>query len=44
MANEENQLWVKVLKQKPGLPSGKSWLCHIDFARNQLAPIQLNDD
>jgi hypothetical protein len=41
---EENQLWVKVLKQKPGLPSGKSWLCHIDFARNQLAPIQLNDD
>jgi hypothetical protein len=37
---EENQLLMKVLKQKPGLPSGKSWLCHIDFAKNQIAPIQ----
>jgi hypothetical protein len=36
---EENQLMIKVLKQKPGLPSGKSWLCRIDFNKNIIAPI-----
>lgn len=36
---EEKQLWLKVLKQKPGLPSGKSWLCNIDFAKNEIAPV-----
>ena len=35
----ENLLMIKVLKQKPGLPSGKSWLCRIDFERNIIAPI-----
>ncbi|MCP4083203.1 MAG: hypothetical protein GY743_23520 [Planctomycetaceae bacterium] len=36
---EENLLMIKVLKQKPGLPSGKSWLCRIDFNKNLIAPI-----
>jgi hypothetical protein len=36
---EENLLMLKVLKQKPGLPSGKSWLCQIDFNKNLIAPI-----
>jgi len=35
---EENLLWVKVLKQKGGLPSGKAWLCSIDFRTNNIAP------
>lgn len=28
---EENTLWLKVLKQRGGLPSGRSWRCWIDF-------------
>ena len=36
---EENLIMFKVLKQKPGLPSGKSWLCRIDFDKNEIAPI-----
>lgn len=36
---EENLIMFKVLKQKPGLPSGKSWLCRIDFNKNLIAPI-----
>jgi hypothetical protein len=36
---EEELIMFKVLKQKPGLPSGKSWLCRIDFAKNEIAPI-----
>jgi hypothetical protein len=36
---EENLLMIKVLKQKPGLPSGKSWLCRINFDKNEIAPI-----
>lgn len=35
----ENLLMIKVLKQKPGLPSGKSWICQIDFEKNLIAPI-----
>lgn len=35
---EENMLWVKVCKQRGGLPSGKSWLCRVDFRRNLIAP------
>ena len=35
---EENQLWVKVLKQRGGLPSGKSWACIVDFRTNEIAP------
>lgn len=36
---EEKHLMLKVLKQKPGLPSGKSWLCEIGFNKNLIAPI-----
>lgn len=36
---EENLLMFKALKQKPGLPSGKSWLCRINFDTNEIAPI-----
>jgi hypothetical protein len=35
---EENQLWVKVAKQRGGLPSGKTWPCRIDFRTNTIAP------
>lgn len=30
----DNHLWVKVGKQRGRLPSGRSWLCRIDFAKN----------
>lgn len=33
----ENMLWVKVAKQRGGLPSGKSWPCLIDFNKNEIA-------
>jgi replicative DNA helicase len=35
---EENQLWVKVCKQRGGLPAGKTWPCIVDFRRNTIAP------
>jgi len=35
---EENQIWVKVAKQRGGLPSGKVWPCRIDFRTNTIAP------
>ena len=35
---EENQIWVKVAKQRGGLPSGKMWPCRIDFRSNMIAP------
>lgn len=35
---EENQLWVKVVKQRGGLPSGRAWPCRIDFRSNTIAP------
>jgi hypothetical protein len=35
---EENVLFIKVNKQRGGLPSGATWLCRIDFARNEIAP------
>jgi len=34
----ENMLFVKIAKQRGGLPSGQMWLCRIDFARNEIAP------
>jgi hypothetical protein len=34
----ENHLMIKVVKQRGGLPSGRSWLCRVDFARNTIAP------
>ena len=35
---DENLLWVKVGKQRGGLPSGKVWKCRIDFEKNMIAP------
>jgi hypothetical protein len=35
---EENLLWIKVAKQRGGLPSGKTWPCRIDFRSNTIAP------
>lgn len=45
---EENLLWIKVCKQRGGLPSGKVWQCRVDFAHNLIAPqimrtVELND-
>ena len=34
----ENQLWVKVLKQRGGLPSGKAWPCYVDFRSTTITP------
>lgn len=36
----ENQLWIKVTKQRGGLPSGKAWLCFVDFITNTIAPLK----
>lgn len=33
---EENMLFLKVNKQRGGLPAGKSWLCRIDFQKNDI--------
>lgn len=35
---KENQLWVKILKQRGGLPSGKAWPCLVDFKQNMITP------
>lgn len=35
---EENMIFVKVNKQRGGLPAGQSWLCRIDFSKNEIAP------
>lgn len=37
---EENLIWVKVLKQRGRLPSGKAWRCYIRFSDNTIAPAQ----
>ena len=34
----ENMLFIKVVKQRGGLPSGRSWLCRIDYSKNEIAP------
>ena len=38
---EENMLWIKVLKQRGGLPSGRAWLCEIDFGSQT---VSVNDE
>jgi hypothetical protein len=37
---DENLLWVKVGKQRGGLPAGRTWKCRIDFQKNLIAPEQ----
>jgi hypothetical protein len=36
----ENQLFIKVTKQRGGYPSGKAWLCQVDFLTNTISPIK----
>lgn len=40
---KENHLVIKVLKQKPGLPGGRAWLCKIGFDRNLVIPAPEDD-
>lgn len=40
---EEDLIFVKVGKQRGGLPSGKTWMCKIDFDKNIIAPITHNE-
>ncbi len=35
---DENLLWVKVGKQRGGLPSGRTWKCRINFQKNLILP------
>lgn len=35
----DDLLFVKVTKQRGGLPSGQSWLCKIDFIKNDIVPF-----
>lgn len=39
----ENQLWLKVAKQRGGLPSGKAWPCLINYQTNMIAPEFITD-
>jgi replicative DNA helicase len=34
----ENMLWIKVAKQRGGLPSGRTFPCRVDFTLNTIAP------
>ena len=36
---EEDLIFVKVNKQRGGLPSGKAWMCKIDFETNRIKPV-----
>lgn len=40
---EEDLIFIKVGKQRGGLPSGKTWMCKINFAKNEIAPIQIHE-
>lgn len=35
---QENQIWVKVAKQRGRLPAGRVWPCIVDFDKNIIAP------
>lgn len=37
----EDLMWMKVAKQRGGLPAGRAWMCQIDYARNS---IQIHPD
>jgi hypothetical protein len=37
----ENIIVLKVGKQRGGLPSGRSWMLQVDFAKNEIAPQML---
>jgi hypothetical protein len=40
---DENLIFIKVLKQRGGLPSGKAWKCRIDYIKNTIAPEEAFD-
>ena len=35
----EDLIWIKVNKQRGGLPAGRSWQCKIDYDTNTIKPI-----
>ena len=35
---QENMIFIKVNKQRGGLPAGQSWCCKIDFSKNEITP------
>lgn len=37
----EELIWMKVNKQRGGLPSGRSWPCAINYAANTIAPVRI---
>lgn len=34
----EDMMWVKVGKQRGGYPAGRSWMCRIDYQKNDIKP------
>src|SRR5262249_3509270 len=41
---EENLLYLKVDKQRGGLPSGRTWKCRINFENGMIAPEACQSD
>jgi len=35
----DDLIWIKVNKQRGGLPAGATWKCQIDYATNTITPI-----
>jgi hypothetical protein len=42
-AVEDNQLMIKIVKQRGMLPSGKQWMCRVNFQTNTIA-LETSDD
>lgn len=36
---DENLMFVKVAKQRGGLPAGKTWMCNVDYSKNMIYPV-----
>lgn len=41
---EDDLIFIKVGKQRGNLPSGKTWMCRIDYAKNEIAPIKIQGE
>jgi hypothetical protein len=37
----EGLIWIKVNKQRGGLPAGRSWRCEIDYTTNTISPLDI---
>jgi hypothetical protein len=37
----EDSIWIKVNKQRGGLPAGKVWQCKIDYSTNTISPLDI---